>query len=118
MTTHLLETLSRELGHDAVEEANIRHPELRACQPEHVQKVVEAVEEVLQFQGWPRTVENAERAYSVLASMGELGKITSQYAPVPSTPEFAPRDDEDEFLRTAPIEEVGDYLRAKYPKGE
>jgi hypothetical protein len=116
--SRLLETLSRELGTDVVAEANKRHPELRACQPEHVEKLVEAVEEVLQFQGWPRTVANCERAYSVLASMGELGKIAGQYAPVPA-PAFTlkPEAAEEEFLRTAPIEEVGDYLRAKFPNG-
>ena len=112
--SYLLDALSRELGRDAREEANRRHPELQACQPEHVGKLIEAVEYVLELQGWPRTVDNAERAYHVLEAAGELGRLVAQYAPAPAPQVFTPRSDEDEFLATAPIEDVGKYLQAKY----
>jgi hypothetical protein len=34
------------------------------------------------------------------------------------TPCFTERPDEDEYLRTAPLDEVADYLREKYPNGQ
>src|SRR5207244_12939634 len=98
---NLVETLSRELGHDAVEEANRRHPELASIQPEHVAQLIDAVEYVIDLQGWPHTVENAERAYRVLEASGELGRLTANYAPAPTPEAFTPAAEED-FLRTAP----------------
>jgi len=40
---NLVETLSRELGHDAVEEANRRYPELANLPAEHVNELVQAI---------------------------------------------------------------------------
>jgi hypothetical protein len=113
--TYLLEQLSREIGKDAREEANRRHPELRTIRDEHVEELVTAVDYVMQFQGWPRTVENAERAYRVLDASGELERIAGQYAPAPEG--FTARPDEDEWLRTGPLSEIADYLRAKFSTG-
>ena len=42
--SHLLEQLSRELGKDAREEANRRHPELRTLPDAHVQELIAAVD--------------------------------------------------------------------------
>jgi len=53
--SRLLEQLSRELGHDAVEEANRRHPELRTLPDAHVAELIAAVDYVMEFQNWPRT---------------------------------------------------------------
>lgn len=113
--SRLLEHLSRELGHDAVEEANRRHPELRTLPDAHVAELIAAVDYVMEFQNWPRTVENAERAYRVLEANGELERIAGQYAPAPAPEGFTPRPDEDQFLRTGPLPEVAKYLQAKYP---
>ena len=116
--THLLQQLSCELGHDAVEEANRRHPELRTLPDANVEQLIGAVEYVMEFQNWPRTVENAERAYLVLEASGELGRIAGQYVPPPTAEGFTPRGaDEEEWLRTGPIAEVAKYLQAKYPTG-
>jgi hypothetical protein len=115
--SRLLEHLSRELGHDAVEEANRRHPELRTLPDAHVQELIAAVDYVMEFQNWPRTVENAERAYRVLEANGELGRIAGQYAPAPTPEGFTPRPDEDEFLRSGPLDEVAKYLTAKFSTG-
>ncbi len=112
--SQLLEQLTHELGKDAVEEANRRHPELASIQPEHVAQLIDAVEYVIDLQGWPRTVENAERAYRVLEAQGELGRLTAHYAPAPAPEAFTPRADEEEFLRSAPLSEVRDYLLAKH----
>ncbi len=71
----------------------------------------------MEFQGWPRTVENAERAYRVLSANGELDRIAGLDAPAPRPAGFTPRPDEQEWLRTGPIAEVANYLRAKYPTG-
>ena len=115
--TYLLEQLSREIGKDAREEANRRHPEFRTLPDAHVEELIKAVDFVMEFQNWPRTVENAERAYRVLEANGELERIAGQYAP-PSTPQgFTPKPDEDEFLRTGPIAEVAKYLQQKYQTG-
>ena len=117
--TYLLQQLSREIGKDAREEANRRHPELRTLHDAHVEELIKAVDFVMEFQNWPRTVENAERAYRVLEANGELQRIGAQYAPAPVPEGFTPKSGavEEEFLRTAPIEEVGKYLQAKYPTG-
>ena len=115
--SRLLEQLSRELGHDAVEEANRRHPELRTLPDAHVQELIEAVDYVMQFQGWPKTVENAERAYRVLEANGELERIAGQYTPQPQPEGFKARPDEANWLRTGPLAEVADYLKAKYKNG-
>jgi hypothetical protein len=117
--SYLLERLSRELGTDAREEANRRHPELRTCSDGHVEQLVEAVEYVMDYQGWPRTVENAERSYRVLEANGELERIAGLHAPAPTPEGFKPRPPEDEelFLRTGPIAEVAKYLQAKFPTG-
>jgi hypothetical protein len=117
--SRLLEHLSREIGRDAREEANARHPELRTLPDAHVEELIAAVEYVMDYQGWPRTVENAERSYRVLEANGELERIAGLHAPA-STPEgFKPRPPEDEelFLRTGPIAEVAKYLQAKFPTG-
>jgi len=116
--SYLLERLSRELGTDAREEANRRHPELRILPDEHVEQLIDAVDYVMDYQGWPKTVDNAERAYRVLEANGELGRIAAQYAPAPAPEGFSPRDDEEEFLQSAPISEVAEYLKAKYPTGQ
>jgi hypothetical protein len=117
--SRLLEQLSRELGKDAMEEANRRHPELRALPDAHVAELIGAVEYALEFQGWPRTVENAERCYRILEANGELQRIAGQYAPAPAPEGFSPKSGavEEEFLRTAPIDEVGKYLQAKFSTG-
>jgi hypothetical protein len=60
----------------------------------------------MEFQGWPRTVENAERAYRVLSANGELERIAGLHAPAPRPAGFTPRPDEEEWLRTGPIAEV------------
>jgi hypothetical protein len=116
--SYLLERLSRELGTDAREEANRRHPELRTLPNEHVEQLLGAVDYVLDFHSWPKTVENAERAYRVLEANGELGRIAAQYAPAPAPEGFTVRPDEDEFLRSGSLAEVAEYLRAKFPKGQ
>jgi len=108
--SNLLETLSRELGTDARSEALRRHPELESMPAE---QLIEAVEEILQFQNWPVTTEYCEKALHVLSAGGELGRLAAQYAD-PTPKGFAPRADEDEFLRTAPLSEVRDYLLAKH----
>jgi hypothetical protein len=115
--SRLLEHLSRGLSHDAVEEANRRHPELRTLRDAHVQELIAAVDYVMEFQNWPRTVENAERAYRVLEANRELGRIAGQYAPPPTPQGFTPRPDEDEFLRSGPLDEVAKYLTAKFSTG-
>jgi len=115
--SRLLEQLSRELGHDAVEEANRRHPELRTLPDAHVAELIAAVDYVMEFQNWPRTVENAERAYRVLEANGELERIVALHAPAPTPEGFTPRPDEEVFLRTGPLGEVADYLKAKFPNG-
>jgi hypothetical protein len=115
--SYLLERLSRELGTDAREEANRRHPELRILPDEHVEQLIDAVDYVMDFHGWPKTVGNAEAAYRVLEANGELGRIAAQYAPAPAPEGFTPRPDEDEFLRSGSLAEVAQYLKAKFPKG-
>ena len=108
--SNLLETLSRELGTDARNEALRRHPELESMPAE---QLIEAVEEILQFQNWPVTTEYCEKALHVLSAGGELGRLAAQYAD-PTPKGFTPRADEEEFLRTAPLAEVRDYLLAKH----
>ena len=115
--SRLLEHLSREIGRDAREEANARHPELRTLPDAHVAELIAAVDYVMEFQNWPRTVENAERAYRVLEANGELERIAGQYAPPAPPAGFTARPDEDEWLRTGPTEEVGKYLQAKFSTG-
>ena len=109
--SNLLETLSRELGTDARSEALRRHPELESMPAE---QLIEAVEEILQFQNWPVTTEYCEKALHVLHASGELDRITAHYAPPPTAEGFKERADESEFLQTGPIEEVGRYLQQKY----
>ncbi len=112
----LLQKLSRELGRDAVDEANSRHPELRSATDGQVARLIDAVEYVLQSHQWPRTSEFAERAYKALEADGILAEILPPAAPsAPRT--FQSSADEEEFLRRAPLEEVRDYLQAKYAKG-
>jgi hypothetical protein len=112
----LLRKLSTELGRDAVAEANYRHPELRTCSDAHVNELLAAVERVMEIQHWPRTVEAAERAYRALECTGELGRIASQYGPAAAPEGFTPKSGivEETFLRTAPIEQVAQYLKDKY----
>ena len=71
----------------------------------------------MEYHGWPRTVENAERAYRVLEANGELERIAALHAPAPTPAGFTPRPDEEEWLRNGPISEVAEYLRAKFPTG-
>ena len=112
----LLQKLSRELGRDAVDEANSRHPELQSATDGQVARLLGAVDAVLANHGWPRSVEYAERAYAALKSDGILEEIIPPAAPsAPRT--FQSSADEEEFLRRAPLEEVRDYLQAKYAKG-
>ena len=106
--SQLLEQLTRELGKDAVEEANRRYPELANLPAEHVNELVQAIEYVLECQSWPATVENCERAYRVLKT------FSVPAAPAPTPEAFTPRADEEEFVRTAPLAEVRDYLLAKH----
>ena len=106
--SNLLETLSRELGTDARSEALRRHPELESMPAE---QLIEAVEEILQFQNWPVTTEYCEKALHVLSAGGELGRLA--YAD-PTPKGFTPRADEEEWLRTAPLDQVRDYLLAKH----
>jgi hypothetical protein len=115
--SYLLERLSRELGTDAREEANRRHPELRILPDEHVEQLIDAVDYVMEYHGWPKIVENAERAYRALEANGELGRIAAQWAPAPAPEGFKPREDEDDFLRSGSLADVADYLRANFPNG-
>jgi hypothetical protein len=110
----LLRKLSTELGRDAVAEANYRHPELQKCSDAHVNELLAAIERVMTVQGWPHTVEYVERAYTALGAIGELDRLREQYAP--PTPAFAEKTGwcEEEFLRTAPLQEVARYLEAKH----
>jgi hypothetical protein len=80
---------------------------------EHVEQLLGAVDYVLDFHNWSRTVENAERAYRVLEANGELGRIAAQYAPALAPEGFTVRPDEDEFLRNGSLSEVAEYLKAK-----
>src|SRR3989442_3108593 len=113
--TYLLDQLSHEIGRDAREEANRRHPELQNIPDQHAQELVAAVDFVIKAQNWPRTAENAERAYLVLEATGELARMSEQYASAPAaSPDgFTPRSDEQEFLQQGPLEQVADYLRSK-----
>ena len=71
----------------------------------------------MSFHHFPRSAEFAERAYTVLQSNGELARIAEENAPAPSPAAFKARPDEEQWLRTGPLAEVADYLRAKFPTG-
>jgi hypothetical protein len=96
--SYLMDRLTRELGADARKIALERHPELTHYSPELQEKIIEAVEYVMNFHQFPRTAEFAERAYTVLQSNGELGRIAGENAPAPTPEGFKPRPPEDEEL--------------------
>ena len=114
----LLDTLTRQTGRDAREMANQLHPEFLSLPLEAGDDIAEAVGEVLEAQGWPCTPEMAERAYIVLQADGRrLHEIVAKHGLMPepeAQPEaFKPRADEEEWLRTAPLDQVADYLTRK-----
>jgi hypothetical protein len=114
MSSYLMDRLTQKLGADARKLALERHPELAKYSIEHQERIVEAVDHTIKLYGMPETAESAETAFRILGSGGELDQINQENAP-PSTPfESKSGAVEEEFLRTAPIDEVGKYLQAKY----
>lgn len=112
--SYLMDRLTQKLGADARKIALERHPELAKYSIEHQEKIVEAVDHTMKFHGMPETAEYAEMAFRFVETSGELAKINEENAPAP-TP-FAPKTGavEEAFLRSAPLDEVREYMQAKY----
>ena len=113
----IMDRLTRKLGADARKIALERYPELTKYSIERQEKIVEAVDRAMNLYGMPETADNAEMAFRIVASSGELDKINEENAPPPAPQGFKARPKEEEWLRTGPIGEVADYLRAKFPTG-
>ena len=123
--SRVLEILSRQIGRDAREAANEHFPELSCLPLEAGDEVAEAVEEVLDSQGWPLTAEHCARAYQVLCADGRrLQEIGARYGLQPSAQPskyagFTPDGPaEQDFLENASADELREYFLWKEARGE
>lgn len=104
-----------------------KHPELLQVTQAEDQENAHTISKIITDNGWAYTLNNLEAAYAVAKTSNrlKLPQAASTTPPVPepvvpttvSTPAATGTDaarQEEEFLRTAPMDKVRDYLERKY----
>jgi len=105
-----------------------KHPELLQVPQEDDIYNAKVISEILTENGWTYNLNNLEAAYAVAKTQGKLKLNAAPAGPeatlipaptVVSRPTGAADSTqaEDEFLRTAPLDKVKQYLEKKYPSG-
>jgi hypothetical protein len=104
-----------------------RHPELLQVAPADDMHNSKVISEILTNNNWQYSVDNLEAAYAVAKAAGKLKlpppePAASQVVEPPQPPVVSGRSpapatgqvEEQEFLRTAPLEKVREYLENKF----
>jgi len=102
-----------------------KHPELLQVPQEDDIKNAEVISKILTENGWAYNLNNLEAAYAVAKNGGKLKLPSTDFSPeavLPHAPTTVSRptgqvntsESEDEFLKTAPLSKVKDYLERKY----
>jgi len=95
-----------------------KHPEIMKYPGAHRVKIAEGILHTMRLHGWPCSPANMEAAYQIMQGTGIMDKIAEQQAELNNAPIFKPVEDEDAFMRSAPLDQVRTYLQAKYPGGK
>jgi hypothetical protein len=115
--SRLLPILTSQLGRDAGEYALKQHPELARYSPAQQERVIAAVEMVLEGNPQlPITVENAERVFALLDANGEIEKIAG---PLPAPKAAATENPygSEGWKREVPLDELRAFLEKENPRG-
>ncbi len=102
-----------------------KHPELLQVPQEDDVHNAEVISKILTENGWQYNLNNLEAAYAVAKTSNKLKLPNANFSPeatLPTVPTTVTRptghvntsESEDEFLRTAPLSKVKDYLEKKY----
>ena len=102
-----------------------KHPELLQVPQEDDIKNAEVISKILTDNGWAYNLNNLEAAFAVAKNENKLKLQSTSFSPeatLPVAPTTVTRptgqvntsESEDEFLRTAPLGKVKDYLERKY----
>lgn len=113
-----------------VGEFSSKHPEiLRVGSPEDDKHNGKVFDDILKEHGWAFNLKNLEAALAIAKAEGKLKLMDVNFspeatlAPAPTTisrptGQVNSSEAEDEFLRTAPINKVKEYLEKKYPTSQ
>lgn len=106
-----------------------KHPELLQVPQEDDIHNAKVISEILTENGWVYNLNNLEAAYAVAKTNNKLKLTNTPFSPevtLPPAPTTVSRpsgqagnsETEEEFLRTAPLAKVRDYLEKKYPTSQ
>lgn len=106
-----------------------KHPELLQVPQEDDVHNAQVISKILTENGWVYNLNNLEAAYAVAKTNNQLKLPNTNFAPeanLPPAPTTIQRptgsintiEAEEEYLRTAPLAKVKEYLEKKYPSGQ
>ena len=120
-TAMMLETLSRQVGRDAVEVAcemacELGYADFASTSPEWKATVFQGIHDIMRVKGDPFTPENARHAAQFFLSNLECDIAAAHEANPPTPPPFKPKSKEAEqdFFQTASADQLKEYFLAKH----
>ena len=114
----LLENLTREFGRDAGEVVLEMYPEYKSYSPAAQQAILDAVERVMEIQGYPKTAHYAAQAHRFVQATIESNRLAELERQPETPPVFIPKSPEVEadFFNdpNTTAEDIKRYMQAKH----